>query len=106
MPALNLKNAWKLAPRGLVLSVLIVVCGCSAKTPPPVVIAPPRALMDPCPEPEDSGMALELLKNGDTDGAALAHVRYVLDVRDAFGRCNGRLGAMRDYVDGMTEALE
>ena len=51
-------------------------------------------------------MALELLKNGDTDGAAMAHVRYVLDVRDAFGRCNGRLGAMRDYVDGMTEALE
>ena len=71
-----------------------------------MVIAPPRELMEPCPEPENSGLTLELLRSGDVDGAALAHVRYTLDVRDTIGRCNGRLGALRGYVDGMEEALE
>lgn len=61
--------------------------------------------MEPCAEPENAGMTLERLKVGDVNGAALEHVAYVLDVRDAFGRCNGRLKAIRTYAEAMTKAV-
>lgn len=69
------------------------------------MIAPPSVLLEPCAEPQNSGATLELLKAGDTEGAALAHVRYAIAVREAMALCNSRLSAIRLYYDGMEDVL-
>lgn len=48
---------------------------------------------------------LQLLKVGNPDEAAVEYVRYVLDVRDSFQLCNGRLKAAREYCENMKEAV-
>lgn len=60
------------------------------------------ALMNPCIEPDDPGMVLELMREGRGDDAAVAHARYVLDVRDAFEICNGHLKSLREWCETMS----
>lgn len=60
--------------------------------------------MEPCQEPQNSGDVLRLLQAGDVRGAALAHVRYALDVRDSFSICNAQLEALRVYTETMSKA--
>lgn len=48
---------------------------------------------------------LQLLKTGNSDEAAVEYVRYVLDVRDSFQLCNGRLQAAREYCENMQGAV-
>lgn len=92
-----------LVPAALILTLC---SACSKTTPQPVLLAPPESLMIPCPEPQGAGDALKLLRKGDTSAAALAHVRYVLDTRDTLQLCNGRLSAIRKYVETMREAVD
>ena len=42
-----------------------------------------------------------MLREGNPDMAAVAYARYVLDVRDAFELCNGKLSALRGWYAGM-----
>lgn len=49
---------------------------------------------------------LALLQAGNSEDAAVAYVRYVLDVRDAFQLCNGQLSAIRDYSSSMAEGFK
>lgn len=49
---------------------------------------------------------LQLLKENKTDDAAVEYVRYVLDVRDSFQLCNGRLKAAREYCQNMKESIK
>lgn len=63
-------------------------------------------LLGDCAEPAEPGAVLRLLKKGDTDEAALAYVRYVLDVRDSLQLCNGRLKEVRQYCINMKKTLE
>lgn len=95
---LSLKRA-----SSLLAPLVLTACFACSRQTPPVIILPPASLLEPCLEPQNSGVALELLRNGDTDGAALEHVRYVLNVRESFQHCNGRLGAARKYVEEMLE---
>ena len=53
--------------------------------------------MEPCIEPEPSGDIIALLRKGKVDDAATEYVRYVLEVRDSFQLCNGRLAALREW---------
>ncbi|HJA77504.1 MAG TPA: hypothetical protein H9774_11740 [Candidatus Desulfovibrio gallistercoris] len=48
---------------------------------------------------------LPLLQAGDVRGAALAHVRYALGVRNSFDLCNAQIEALRVYSESMSEAL-
>lgn len=57
--------------------------------------------MTPCSEPVEGG-ALVYFMQGEYEKAADAHVRYVLDVRDAFELCNARLAALRQYYKDVT----
>lgn len=91
----------------LALLALTALSGCLKQTLPDAqVILPPAALLEDCREPEESGQVLLLLKAQRTDDAAAEYVRYVLDVRDSFQLCNGRLKEARDYCDNMRKALE
>lgn len=65
------------------------------------MVRPPEVLMEPCQEPELNSGVLGALRKGDTDTASVEYTRYVLDVRDAFDRCNGRLSALRGWCEGM-----
>lgn len=62
-----------------------------------MVVRPPMELMSPCIEPAYSGDVLVYFQKGQYERAAESHVRYVLDVRDAFELCNGQLAALREY---------
>ena len=85
--------------------LILTLCGaCSKKMPPPAVIVPPRVLLEPCLEPENSYRVLELIDTGDLDEAKLTYVHYVLDVRDSFEMCNGQLSSIRTYVEEMEAA--
>ena len=99
------KKGLRSAGLRLVMSSMTAIFGCSHPAPQPAVITPPRVLLEPCAEPQNSGATLELLKAGDTEGAALAHVRYAIAVREAMALCNSRLSAIRLYYDGMEEVL-
>lgn len=97
----------KIASVILALSVLTGLSGCSGKTLIDVeVITPPEELLMDCPEPEEANRVLQLLKENKTDDAAVEYVRYVLDVRDSFQLCNGRLKAARDYCRNMRESIK
>lgn len=54
-----------------------------------------------CREPETSTAVMGMLREGNPDMAAVAYARYVLDVRDAFELCNGKLSALRGWYAGM-----
>lgn len=62
-------------------------------------------LLTDCEEPAGSGKMLELLRAGRVDDAAVEYVRYVLDVRDSFQECNGRLAEARTYCENMKKSL-
>lgn len=66
------------------------------KTPPGAIPQPPALLLTPCIEPVEGG-ALAYFMQGEYEKAADAHVRYVLDVRDAFEICNSKFAALRQY---------
>ena len=102
---MDLEKGLRNAELCLVMSSMTAIFGCSHPAPQPAVITPPRVLLEPCAEPQNSGATLELLKAGDTEGAALAHVRYAIAVREAMALCNSRLSAIRLYYDGMEEVL-
>lgn len=102
---MDLEKGLRSAGLCLVMSSMTAIFGCSHPAPQPAVITPPRVLLEPCAEPQNSGATLELLKAGDTEGAALAHVRYAIAVREAMALCNSRLSAIRLYYDGMEEVL-
>lgn len=55
--------------------------------------------MTPCIEPGGGGEVLSFFTRGEYEKAAEAHVRYVLDVRDAFELCNGKFAALRQYYE-------
>lgn len=77
--------------------------GCSARTPsaaPP--LRPPIELLASCIEPQGAETALAFFTKGQYGKAAEAHVRYVLDVRDAFDLCNGQLAALRLYYEELS----
>lgn len=57
--------------------------------------------MSPCVETRGSEDVLVYFERGEFERAAEAHVRYVLDVRDAFELCNARLAALRQYYKDM-----
>lgn len=59
-----------------------------------------------CKEPEDANRVLQLLKENKPDDAAVEYVRYVLDVRDSYQLCNGRLKAAREYCHNMRESIK
>lgn len=59
-----------------------------------------------CQEPEAANRVLQLLKENKSDDAAVEYVRYVLDVRDSFQLCNGRLKAARDYCHNMRQSIK
>ena len=102
---MSMRKIWPALPAILALIVLTTLSGCLRTTPPVVVVSPPKVLMDPCPEPENSGHVLELLRKGSIDDAALEHARYVLRVRDGFQLCNGQLNAIREYVESVEKRL-
>lgn len=107
MPECKVIRTSRMLVACLAMSVMINLCGCSKPTSPAVmVIQPPAVLMEACPEPGESGEVLELLRVGNTEDAAVAYVRYVLDVRDAFQLCNGQLSAIRDYSASMAEGFK
>lgn len=98
---------WKIASVILAASVLTGLNGCSGKTLTDVeVITPPQELLADCPEPKEEQRVLELLKENKPDDAAVEYVRYVLDVRDSYQLCNGRLKSAREYCRNMREALK
>lgn len=68
----------------------------------PVVLRPPVELMAPCIEPANPGEVLRYFSAGEYEKAAEAHVKYVLDVRDAFQMCNGRLEVLRGYYEDVS----
>ena len=105
MPAQIVKPRWKTLPLCLTLIFGASLTACSPRTLPPVVVTPPASLLEPCQEPQNSGDVLSLLQAGDVRGAALAHVRYALDVRDSIGLCNAQIGALRVYSESMSEAM-
>ena len=105
MPARIGKPRWKTPLICLTLIFGASLTACSPRTQPPVVVTPPASLLEPCREPLNSGDALALLQAGDVRGAALAHVRYALDVRNSFELCNAQLDALRVYSESMSEAL-
>lgn len=70
------------------------------------VITPPEKLLADCEEPEEPGRVLQLLKENRPDDAAVEYVRYVLDVRDSYQLCNGRLRAAREYCRNMRESVK
>lgn len=59
---------------------------------------PPMALLERCIEPDEPVEVLVLLRKGRVDDAAAAYAKYVLDVRDAFQVCNGRLSSLRGWL--------
>ena len=64
---------------------------------------PPASLLTDCP-PINSIYekdTLLLLKAGDTHGAAMAHTRYVFDVRDAYDKCSEKVMYLREYLEGL-----
>lgn len=105
MPAQIVKTRWKTLPLCLTLIFGASLTACSPRTLPPVVVTPPESLLEPCQEPQNSGDVLPLLQAGDVRGAALAHVRYALDVRNSFDLCNAQIEALRVYSESMSEAL-
>lgn len=106
MPAQNARSGWMALPLCLTLISGAFSAACSTRTQPPVVVTPPASLMAPCQEPKNSGEVLTLLQAGDVRGAALAHVRYALDVRDSFELCNAQLEALRVYTETMSKAVK
>lgn len=66
-----------------------------------MVLKPPVELMMPCIEPVNPGEVMMYFTRAEYEKAAEAHVRYVLDVRDAFEICNGRFEALRAYYGVM-----
>ena len=91
----------------LALSVLINLSACSKRTLLDVeVVTPPKELLADCQVPAESAELFRFLKDGNTDDAAVEYARYVLDVRDSFQMCNGRLKAAREYCDNMKKNLE
>lgn len=70
------------------------------------VAEPPKALLEDCVEPAESGKVIALLRENRPDDAAVEYARYVLDVRDGFQVCNGRFKALREYYAGMRNHLE
>ena len=105
MPAQNANPRWMVLPICLMMIFGASLTACSPRTHPPVVVTPPAILMEPCQEPQNSGDVLTLLQSGDVRGAALAHVRYALEVRDSFALCNAQLEALRVYSESMSEAM-
>lgn len=91
----------------LAVSVLSVLSGCSRTTLLDVeVVTPPEELLADCQEPTDAGRVLRLLKEDNVDDAAVEYVRYVLDVRDSYQLCNGRLRAAREYCRNMRGSIK
>lgn len=70
------------------------------------VVLPPAQLLENCPEPDEPKDILQLLKDGKSDDAAVKYVRFILDVRDSFQLCNGRLREARQYCANMKQRLE
>lgn len=105
MPEQIVKPRWKTLPLCLIMIFGAPLTACSPRTLPPVVVTSPESLLEPCQEPQNSGDVLSFLQAGDVRGAALAHVRYALDVRDSIGLCNAQLEALRVYSESMSEAL-
>lgn len=58
---------------------------------------PPQALLEPYVEPDAPVRFLPFLREGRVDDAATEYARYVLEVRDSFQLCNGRLEALRQW---------
>lgn len=63
-------------------------------------------LLEDCQEPAEAGRVLSLLKVSNVDDAAVEYVRYVLNVRDSYQLCNGRLKAAREYCRNMRDSIK
>lgn len=101
MPGLRLTRNFLTLMSSLALCGMTIMTGCSARTPSvePVILRPPGELMAPCVEPANPGEVLAFFSRGEYEQAAGAYVRYVLDVRDSFQICNGRLELLRQYYE-------
>lgn len=62
--------------------------------------------MEPCIEPLPPNDIIGFMRKGRVDDAATEYARYVLDVRDAFQLCNGRLALLREWWKGELDAHE
>lgn len=102
MPGLRLIGRCRKLIVLMAMSAMSIMTGCSAKTPSADVIRPPAELLYPCIEPVNSGEALVWFSRGQYEKAAESHVRYVLDVRDAFELCNGRLEVLRNWYEDVS----
>ena len=100
------KDSLRKAAVLLVMSILIICSGCSTKTQKiDANLFPPETLLVSCIPPKGENDTLEWLKKGNTQEAAIAHVTYVLDVRDVIGMCNLRLESLRKYYKRLKESL-
>lgn len=91
----------------LAASVLTGLSGCSSRTLIDVeVVTPPEEMLADCVEPQDAERVLRLLRENKPEDAAVEYTRYVLDVRDSFQLCNGRLKAAREYCRNMRESIK
>lgn len=48
---------------------------------------------------------LDALRDGNTRRAATEYVAYILRVREAQELCNGKITGIRDFYEGLDEAL-
>ena len=49
---------------------------------------------------------IEALRNGNSRKAASEYVAYILRVREAHELCNGKITGIREFYDGLSEALD
>lgn len=68
-----------------------------------MVVRPPEVLLTKCapPDTDSENETLLKLKKGDLDGAATAHVNYVLDARDVIWLCNYKIENLKKYFDAL-----
>ena len=71
----------------------------------PVIIQPPLNLTEPCPEPQGSDIVLQHMLKKDYAKAATAYTKYVLNVRDGFQMCNGKLKHIREFTENVKKNL-
>ena len=69
------------------------------------MIEPPLILTEPCQEPQGSEAVLQYMLKKDYNNAATAYTRYVLNVRDGFQQCNGKLQNIREYTESVKQKL-
>lgn len=104
MIAKMLNRRWASWTGLLMLISGAVLSGCSPRTQT-VIITPPEALLTPCVEAETSPAMLDALRSGDSRRAASEYVAYILRVRESHELCNGKIAGIRNFYDGLDEAL-